>query len=77
MLFRSAEDQGDSRRYGAGGQGALAFCRVFPVVFAVPVVIYDVDAAGYEGKSHESERNADQFVNVEDLTSEKEWNKKE
>ena len=73
----AAEDQGDSRRYGAGGQGAFAFCRVFPVVFAVPVVVYYVDAAGYEGKSHESERNADQFVNVEDLTSEEEWNKKE
>jgi hypothetical protein len=51
---QAADDQGDGRRYCAGGQGAFAFCRVFPVVFPVPVVVYDVDAAGYEGKCNKS-----------------------
>ena len=50
---------------------------MFTVVFSVPVVIYDINAAGDKGKSDKSIENVKHFLHVEDLTCEEQRYEKE
>jgi hypothetical protein len=50
---------------------------VFAVVFPVPIVIYDVNAAGDSRKGNKTQRHMEQFSEVEDLTAEKQGQEEE
>ena len=71
------DDQSRGRSDGAGGQGPFAFHGVFPVVFAVAVVVDDIDATGYKGKGDCAEKHVEQLVDIKDLTTEKQGNEQE
>ena len=72
-----ADDEGGCGRHGAGGQGAFAFDGVFPIVFAVPVVVDDIDAAGDKGEGDEALEDLDQLVDIVELTAKNNGKKQE
>src|SRR5262249_5858524 len=67
---QAADSERRAWLYLARSQRTFTFDGMFPVVFAVPVVINSVDAAGNKGKSDKTIKDAEQLVDIENFATE-------